>query len=346
MSYADTVYKSTLKEIIENGAWTSDFNTRTEWADTNEKAHTKKITLVTNRYNPGLEFPAITLRTLAFKSAVNEMLWIYQKKSNVVSELGSKIWDQWVKDDGTIGHAYGWQVGNKLYKVNTTLNKILAINPYWFETKNGKIAFDNIKSKINSSSSNQPYDVANKDMGMYECINAINEKLEEIGVYYLDQMDYVLHELKYNPMSRRIMISLWDIDDLPEMALEPCCNRLEFNVRKVDGKMYLDMKLDQRSWDTVVAGPWNIAQYATLHCILAKLNNYEVGNMLHVITDAHIYDRHIDIAKELISREGHPAPKLVLDFEEGCSFYDITIDDIKLEGYTSNAQITNIPVAK
>ena len=337
MSIVDNIYKNILSSIISDGHWTSDFDTRTVWADTNEKAHTKKISMVTNRYYPGVEFPAITLRKLAFNSAIKEMLWIYQKKSNVIAELGSHIWDQWEQPDGTIGKAYGWQVGNKKFKINTTINKILSINPKWFETEDGSITLTNFKSRIYNT--------------MVETDNEVSNVLEIFGdsvyTFYLDQMDYVLHELKYNPMSRRIMISLWDVDDLSDMALQPCCNRLEFNVNKAsDGKMYLDMKLDQRSWDTIVAGPWNIAQYATLHCILAKLNGYELGTMLHVITDAHIYDRHIDIAKELLSREGYDAPTLKLNFGENYSFYDIKPEDIVLEGYNSCSQINNIPVAK
>lgn len=275
MSKADQLFVNMCTDIIENGFSSEGQTVRAKWAD-GVPAHTIKQFGVVNRYNLAEEFPALTLRPTAIKSCVDEVLWIWQKKSNKVSELSTHIWDSWADEKGTIGKAYGYQLGIK-YK---------------------------------------------------------------FGQGEMDQVDNVLWQLKNSPYSRRIMTNIYNFADLSEMGLEPCAYSVTFNVT---GKK-LNAILNQRSQDTLTANNWNVVQYAVLTHMFAQVSGLEAGELVHVIADAHIYDRHVDIVKELIKRPQYPAPKFSLN-PEIRNFYDFTLDDIHIENYETNPQVTNIPVA-
>lgn len=255
--------------------WDKGFDVRTVWDD-GTKAHTIKQFGIVNRYDLSVEFPALTLRRLPFKSCIDEILWIFQKKSNRVAELNSKIWDSWTFDDGTIGKAYGYQLG-------------------------------------------------------------IKHKYKE-GEF--DQVDRVLYELKNNPMSRRIITSTYNFEDLHAMGLNPCAYSMTFNVK--DGK--LNAILNQRSQDVLAANNWNVAQYSILVHMFAQTSGLDVGEFVHVIADAHIYDRHVEIIEELIKKEPRPAPKLIIN-PDIKNFYDFTVDDFVLEDYKPHPFKDKIPVA-
>ena len=263
------------KDILENGVSSEGEVVRARWTDGAE-AHTIKKFCVVNRYDLSEEFPILTLRPTNLKAAIDEMLWIWQKKSNNVNDLNSKIWDSWADEDGSIGKAYGYQIGRK-------------------------------------------------------------HKYSE-GEF--DQIDRVIYDLKHNPYSRRIIVNMYNHDDLHAMNLYPCAYSMTFNVT---GNK-LNAILNQRSQDILVANNWNVAQYAILVHMLAQVSGLEVGELVHVIADAHIYDRHIPLVKELISRELYPAPKLIIN-PAVKNFYDFTVDDFQLENYQSGEQIKKIPVA-
>ena len=161
----------------------------------------------------------------------------------------------------------------------------------------------------------------------------------------MDQVDNVLWQLKNTPFSRRIMTNLYNFADLSEMGLEPCAYSMTFNVTQGEnGKLVLNGILNQRSSDILTANNWNVVQYAVLIHMFARECNMDVGELVHVIADAHIYDRHVPLVKELISREPLPAPKLWLN-PEVKNFYDFTVDDVKLLDYETHEQIKGIPVA-
>ena len=281
MSYADELYKKTCRDILENGFSDENLEVRPHWAD-GTPAHTIKKFGVVNRYNLAEEFPIMTLRRTYWKSAVDELLWIWQKKSNRVADLGSHVWDEWVGEDGTIGKAYGYQLG--------------------------------IKHQYKE--------------GMF------------------DQVDRVIYDLKHNPASRRILTNIYNFEDLHEMNLYPCAYSMTFNVtqKKGEDRLTLNAILNQRSQDVLAANNWNVVQYAVLVYMLAQVCDMNVGELVHVIADAHIYDRHVDAIKELISREPFPAPKFWLN-PEIKDFYQFTPDDVKLEGYQTGEQIRDIPIA-
>ena len=280
MSYADQVFVDMCKDILENGTDTKGEKVRPKWED-GSSAYTIKKFGVVNRYDLRKEFPALTLRKTGFKSCVDEVLWIWQKKSNNVNELSSHIWDAWADEDGSIGKAYGYQMS--------------------------------VKHKY-------------KDVDM-------------------DQVDRVLYDLKNNPYSRRIMTNIYVHQDLNEMNLYPCAYSMTFNVNKNEetGKLVLNGILNQRSQDVLAANNWNVCQYAALIHMLAQVNDMEVGEFVHVIADAHIYDKHVPLIEELITREQHPAPKLWIN-PEIKDFYDFTPDDLKLIDYETGPQI-KFPVA-
>lgn len=281
MSKADVIFKNMCNDILLNGTDTKGEEVRPIWTDTGEKAYTIKKFGVINRYDLREEFPAITLRRTALKSAMDEILWIYQKKSNRIADLNSHIWDAWQDENGTIGTCYGYVIGQK------------------FEYKGEQI----------------------------------------------DQMDYVLKQLKENPYSRRIMTNMYQFQYLSKGALDPCCYSMTYNVTKdKDGRLVLNAVLNQRSQDVLAANNWNVAQYAILLMMVAQVNNMIPGELVHVIADAHIYDRHVPIIKELIKREEHPAPKVWLD-PEIKNFYDFTTDNLHVENYITGEQIKNIPIA-
>ena len=269
MSYADDLFIRMCQDIIDNGLSTEGEKVRPVWEDTGESAYTIKRFGVVNRYDLSKEFPALTLRRTALKSAFDEILWIWQKKSNNIHDLNSHIWDSWADEDGSIGKAYGYQLGVK------------------HQYKEGM----------------------------------------------MDQVDRVLYDLKNNPYSRRIMTNIYVHQDLHEMNLYPCAY-----------SMTLNGVLNQRSNDVLAANNWNVCQYALLLMMIAQVCDMKAGELLHVIADAHIYDRHIPLVKELISRETHPAPKVWLN-PEVKDFYAFTVDDLHVEDYVTGPQIKNIPIA-
>ena len=281
MSYADIVFKSMCQDIIENGTSTEGEKVRPHWED-GTPAYTIKQFGVVNRYDLSKEFPALTLRRTAIKSCTDEMLWIWQQKSNNIHDLHSHIWDEWADEDGSIGKAYGYQMGVK------------------HQYKEGM----------------------------------------------MDQVDRVIYDLKHNPYSRRIMTNLYVHQDLHEMNLYPCAYSMTFNVtkRKDSDKLTLNGILNQRSQDVLAANNWNVCQYAVLMHMLAQVCHMQVGELVHVIADAHIYDRHIPLVKELITRETYPAPDFWIN-PEIKNFYDFTSDDVRLDNYQTGPQIKNIPVA-
>ncbi len=281
MSYADRVFVAMCRDILDNGTSTEGEKVRPKWED-GSYAYTIKRFGVVNRYDLAKEFPAITLRRTAIKSATNEMLWIWQKKSNNIRDLKSTVWDEWADEEGSIGKAYGYQMGVK------------------HQYKEGM----------------------------------------------MDQVDRVIYDLKNNPFSRRIMTNLYVHADLSEMHLYPCAYSMTFNVtvNKETGRLVLNAILNQRSQDVLAANNWNVCQYAVLMHMLAQVCDMEVGELVHVIADAHIYDRHIPLIEELIGREQHPAPRFWLN-PEITDFYRFTEDDIRLDDYVTGEQIKNIPIA-
>lgn len=263
MSKADLIFQQNMQNIIDNGWTDTDQNVRTRWHD-GTPAHTKKVFCTVNRYNLAEEFPIITLRRTAFKTAIDELLWIWQKKSNNVNDLNSHIWDSWADETGSIGKAYGYQLG--------------VVSHY-----------------------------PEGDM---------------------DQVDRVLYDLKHNPYSRRIITNIYVHKDLHEMHLYPCAYSVTFNV--VDGK--LNAILNQRSNDMAVANNWNVVQYAVLVHMLAQVSGLQVGELVHVIADSHVYDRHIPQVQRMLQGTPHPAPKFVMN-KNVTNFYDFTVDDFALEDY-------------
>ena len=281
MSYADKVFIDMCKDIIENGTSTEGEKVRPVWED-GTSAYTIKKFGVVNRYDLSKEFPALTLRRTAIKSCVDELLWIWQKKSNNVHELKSHIWDSWADESGSIGKAYGYQMGVK------------------HQYKEGM----------------------------------------------MDQTDRVIYDLKNNPYSRRIMTNIYVHQDLHEMNLYPCAYSMTFNVTKEKDSDVLTLNgiLNQRSQDVLTANNWNVCQYVVLIYMLAQVCGMKAGEFVHVIADAHIYDRHVPMIEELISREPLPAPTFWLN-PEIKDFYDFTPDDVRLDNYETHPQIKNIPVA-
>lgn len=275
MSKADQLFVTMCEDILDHGFSTEGMPVRPHWAD-GTPAHTIKNFGVVNRYDLREEFPALTIRPTAIKLAFDELLWIWQKKSNRVADLKSHIWDSWAGEDGTIGKAYGYQ---------------LAV-PYNF--KQGR----------------------------------------------MDQVDNVLWLLKNDRYSRRIMTNMYNFADLSEMNLEPCAYSMTFNVK---GNT-LNAILNQRSQDILTANNWNVVQYALLLMMMAQVSDLQAGELVHVISDAHIYDRHVDIIREMIKRPQHPAPKVTLN-PDVKDFYAFTTDDLVIENYEHEPQIKNIPVA-
>ena len=281
MSKADKIFVNMCQDILQNGTDTQGEKVRPHWED-GTPAYTIKKFGVVNRYNLAEEFPALTLRRTAIKSAMDEILWIWQKKSNNIHDLKSHIWDEWADETGSIGKAYGYQMG--------------------------------VKHQYRE--------------GM------------------MDQIDRVLFDLKNNPFSRRILTNLYVHADLHEMNLYPCAYSMTFNVTedKTKDKLILNAVLNQRSQDVLAANNWNVVQYSLLLMMIAKSVDMIPGELLHVIADAHIYDRHVPLVEELISRPQYPAPtvKLNPDIKD---FYQFTTDDITIENYRTGEQIKNIPIA-
>ncbi len=281
MSLADKIFVDMCTDILENGTSTEGQKVRPHWED-GTSAYTIKKFGVINRYDLSKEFPALTLRKTGIKSCTDEMLWIWQRKSNNIHDLKPHIWDEWADPDGSIGKAYGYQMGVK-------------------------------------------HHYPEGDM---------------------DQVDRVIYDLKKNPFSRRILTNIYVHADLHEMNLYPCAYSMTFNVTQKPGheKLTLNAILNQRSNDVLAANNWNVMQYAVLVHMLAQVCDMEVGELVHVIADAHIYDRHVDIIKELITRPQYPAPIFHLN-PDVHDFYDFTPDDVSLENYVTGPKVENIPIA-
>ena len=281
MSYADKVFVAMCQDILENGTSTEGELVRPHWED-GTSAYTIKKFGVVNRYDLSKEFPAITLRKTYIKSATDELLWIWQKKSNNIHDLKSHVWDEWADEDGSIGKAYGYQLGVK------------------HQYKEGM----------------------------------------------MDQVDRVIYDLKHTPFSRRILTNIYVHQDLHEMNLYPCAYSMTFNVtqKKGDDRLTLNGILNQRSQDVLAANNWNVVQYSVLLHMLAQVCDMRVGELVHVIADAHIYDRHVPIVKELIERPQYDAPKFWLN-PDIKDFYQFTTDDIKITDYVTGEQIKDIPIA-
>ncbi len=275
MSRADEIFLENCKDILQNGVWDTDREVRPRWED-GAPAHTVKKFGIVNRYDLSEEFPIQTVRRIAFRSSVDELLWIWQKKSSNVHDLHSHIWDSWADENGSIGKAYGYQLAKK----------------------------------------------------------AVYKEGE------FDQVDRVLYDLKHDPASRRILTNLYNFEDLHEMNLYPCAYSMTFNV---SGRT-LNGILNQRSQDMLTANNWNVVQYAVLLVMFAQVSGLQAGELVHVIADAHIYDRHVPIVEELLKREPKPAPKLVVD-PNVRNFYDFTVDSFRLENYQFTPLETKIPVA-
>ncbi|MGI5936445.1 MAG: thymidylate synthase [Oscillospiraceae bacterium] len=275
MSYADEVFIQNCKDILENGVWDTDQQVRPRWDD-GTPAHTVKKFGIVNRYDLSKEFPILTIRRTYFKSCIDELLWIWQKKSNNVKELRARIWDKWADENGSIGKAYGYQLG-------------------------------------------------------------IKHRYPE-GEF--DQVDRVLYDLKHNPASRRILTSMYNFRDLHEMALYPCAYSMTFNVSGDN----LNAILHQRSQDMLTANNWNVVQYAVLVHMFAQVSGLKAGEFLHVIADAHIYDRHVPIVEKIIKNPPKPAPKFIID-KSIDDFYKFTRDSFSLEGYEYYELDEEIPVA-
>ena len=275
MSYADIVYKETCRKILSEGVWDTDREVRPRWPD-GTPAHTIKTFGVVNRYDLKKEFPIMTLRRTYYRSCIDELLWIWQKKSNDVHELSSHIWDSWADENGSIGKAYGYQLG-------------------------------------------------------------VKHRYPE-GEF--DQVDRVLFDLKHNPASRRILTNLYNFSDLHEMALYPCAYSMTFNV---SGNT-LNAILNQRSQDMLTANNWNVVQYAVLVHMLAQVSGLEAGELVHVIADCHIYDRHVPLVEKLLELEPLLAPEFYVN-PEVKNFYDFTVDDFRLKNYRYHEFREKIPVA-
>ena len=275
MSRADEIFAQNMTDIMENGFWDTDLNVRPKWED-GTPAHTVKKFGIVNRYNLQEEFPILTMRRTAFKSCVDELLWIWQKKSNNIHDLNSHLWDSWADETGSIGKAYGYQLGVK------------------HQYKEGEF----------------------------------------------DQVDRVLYDLKHNPASRRIMTNIYNFQDLHEMNLYPCAYSMTFNVTGDT----LNGILNQCSNDMLTANNWNVVQYAILLIMMAQVSGLKAGELVHVIADAHIYDRHIPLVKEILAKPRHKAPKLIVD-ESITNFYDFTVDSFKLFDYEYEKLEKRIPVA-
>ncbi len=275
MSKADRLFKAMCHTILENGTSSEGQQVRARWPD-GTPAHTIKAFGIVNRYDLSEEFPALTLRPTALRSSFDELLWIWQKKSNNIRDLGSRIWDAWADEQGSIGKAYGYQLGVR------------------YRFPHGE----------------------------------------------MDQVDSVLWQLKHTPYSRRILTNIYNFDDLTEMGLEPCAYSMTFNV---SGNR-LNGILNQRSQDVLAANNWNVVQYSLLLLMMAQVSSLEPGELVHVIADAHIYDRHVPMIREMLRRPEFPAPEVSLN-PEITDFYAFRVEDLRVENYETNPQIRDIPIA-
>ncbi|MGI6029707.1 MAG: thymidylate synthase [Candidatus Heteroscillospira sp.] len=275
MSIADEIFIQNCRDILENGYWDTDQQVRPKWED-GQSAHTVKRFGIVNRYDLSREFPILTIRRTYLKSAIDELLWIWQRKSNNVRELRARVWDEWADKNGSIGKAYGYQLGIKHHYPEGDF----------------------------------------------------------------DQVDKVLYDLKHNPASRRILTNIYNFEDLHEMALYPCAYSMTFNVTGDT----LNTILNQRSQDMLAANNWNVVQYAVLTHMMAQVSGLKAGTLMHVIADAHIYDRHVPIIEKIIRNAPKGAPEFKMD-QSVTDFYKFTRDSFSLEGYDPTELTDKIPVA-
>lgn len=334
MSKADSVFCGMCHNILWNGVSTEGEKVRPKWED-GEFAYTKKVFGVVNRYDLSKEFPILTIRPVPIRLCTDEILWIYSRKSNVVSELNSGIWDSWKTDDGTIGDAYGYQIGKVSMYRDITIDGLKKAFP------NGVLK-EHYEEEFLGGYSCFCDEVYERDYGcpIYHVVD-----LDDDGFWFMDQMDRVLYDLVNTPFSRRIITNMYNHSELFNMALYPCAYSMTFNVTTdIDGKFVLNGILNQRSQDVLVANGWNVAQYAVLMHMIARHCDMGVGELVHVIADAHIYDRHIHIIRELIGRKQYDAPKFYLNPNKK-DFYSFTVEDVKLVDYKHGEQILHIPVA-
>lgn len=303
MSKYDTIFVENLKRIL--GSEGTEYESRAVWKDTGKKAMCRKIFGVVNEYNADLSNtpPVGTIRKFPIKTCIDELLWIWQKKSNNIKDLNSHVWDDWADDNGSIGAAYGFQVRSKLRKVS---HDIISVD------------FNHVGA------------------------TQITDHFE----FFVDQTDFVLHELKYNWFSRRILTTLYAIDENQLMGLDPCCYSCTWNVTEKNGFPYLNLLLNQRSQDMIAANNWNVFQYWILQNLFARCTGLLVGKLTHVIADCHIYDRHIEIAEKMIDAadQAFPDPQLIIH-NDSMDFYDYKVSDFELVDYKYLMDIKNIPVA-
>jgi len=310
LSKADEIFIQNCKDILERGVWDTDRAVRPHWED-GAPAHTIKLFGVVNRYDLREEFPILTVRKQFLKSAIDELLWIWQQKSNNIHDLSSHVWDSWADESGSIGKAYGYQLGKRFRHhkfvdgevLDTKLYPSICVKPYG-ATGGGLVPHS---------------------MTRWVC---------------MDQVDAVLYDLRNNPASRRIMTNIFNHEELADMGLQPCAYSMTFNV---SGNT-LNGILNQRSQDMLTANGWNVMQYAILLLMVARSTGLETGELVHVIADAHIYDRHVPVVKQLIEREPFAAPKLKVD-PDVHDFYDFTKQSFTLVGYQAHALDNKIPVA-
>ena len=363
MSRADEYFISMCRDILEHGTTTEGQKVRPHWPDGTPAYTIKKFGVVT-RYDLAEEFPVVTLRPTPVKSALDELLWIWQKKSNNIHDLHSGVWDEWADADGTIGRAYGYQMAVK--------HRYHDISEAGLSHAFGESVPDALPEtdseadqltpedadrlvRFRGNGSEEPAGAAAAQEpgrgGAWTPAGAAFVKAHAVrgkdGYFYMDQVDRVIYDLKNNPYSRRILTSIYTFSDLHAMNLHPCAYSMTFNVTQRPGheKMTLNGILNQRSQDILTAFAWNEWQYAALLSLMAQACDMEAGEFLHVVADAHIYDRHVDTIRELIARTPQSAPKVWINPEKH-DFYAFTRDDMKLINYVpAGPQIREIPVA-
>ena len=313
MSQADVIFRDMCRAILDHGVDNKGEAVRPRWED-GTPAYTLSLFGVTNRYDLGKEFPALTFRKVAFKTCVDELLWIWQKQSNNIKDLKGHIWDSWAGEDGSIGKSYGYQQAKKHFYTDVKEDALVK-------------AFGGLTASNGHE---------------YASPGSSNGK----NGFYMTQLDKAIYDLKTTPFSRRIIVSMWNPEEQYEMHLAPCAYEMTFMVtRDTEGEgLVLNGILNQRSNDLLAAGNWNVVQYAVLIHMMAHVCHMKVGELLHVIGNAHIYDRHVDIVRELIEREQYPAPKFEI-LRQVEDFYDFTVEDLSLTDYTYGPQVEHIPVA-
>lgn len=309
---ADEQYNSIIRQILNEGVMDNPEHIRTVYAD-GEKAPAKAIINAQMKFDNSKGAVILTTKRVPLKDPIKELFWIWQKMSNKVFDLqqmGCHVWDEWELVDGTIGKAYGYQLKNK--KQTIVIDELF------------------LQMYFNGEFYDKPTE-ADLAMGYDALVEKIcdNEYLID-----LNQVDYLIYSLKKNPYSRRIKTTLWCVEDLSEMALQPCVYDTHWQL--FDGKLALTVNI--RSSDQAIGLPYNIYQYSILHKMIAQVTGHEVGELCFNIDNAHIYSKHIEKIKEQIDRETHEPPEVWIN-PQVKSFYDFTIDDIKVFNYKHGEKI-------